>query len=65
MSRHTRDYNRLSAEDRREFDRWMRANAAVGWFLFLALVTTVVAGAWFSKPGPGLESGQTVLNDSR
>jgi hypothetical protein len=64
-SRHVRDYSRLSAEDRREFDRWLHLNAAYGWFLFLALIAMVVAGAWSSKPGLELEAEQAVLTDSR
>jgi hypothetical protein len=43
MVRNTsREYQRMSPEDQRRFDGWMKANAVLGFILFLGMV----AMAW-------------------
>jgi hypothetical protein len=39
------DYNRLSAEDRRTFDRWLLANAVFGSIFAAVLVAMAFAGS--------------------
>ena len=49
QSRHVRTYKHLSAEDRRAFDRWIRANAVVGFLGVAALVAMAVVGSGSSE----------------
>jgi hypothetical protein len=46
----SQQYERLSPEDRRTFDRWMRANAVLGAVLALGILAMAFAG--FNAPGP-------------
>ena len=43
-------YERMSQEDQRTFDSWMRANAIFGAVLALGILAMAVAG--FNAPGP-------------
>ena len=49
QSRHVRTYKHLSTEDRRAFDRWIRANAVVGFLGVAALVAMAVVGSGSSE----------------
>jgi hypothetical protein len=39
------EYKSMSADDRRTFDRWLKANAVIGAIVSLALVAMAVVGA--------------------
>ena len=44
MVRNTsREYQRMSPEDQRRFDGWMKANAVLGFVLFLGMVAMALA----------------------
>ena len=44
MVRNTsREYQRMSPEDQRRFDGWMKANAVLGFILFLGMVAMALA----------------------
>jgi hypothetical protein len=44
-------YKRLPVEEKRVFERWIKANVVVGSVLAAALVTMGVAGSWFQESG--------------
>ena len=46
----SQQYERLSPEDQRTFDRWMRANAVLGAVLALGMLAMAFAG--FNAPEP-------------
>jgi hypothetical protein len=46
----SQQYERMSPEDQRTFDRWMRANAVLGAILGLGILAMAFAG--FNAPGP-------------
>jgi hypothetical protein len=50
-------YKRLPVEERRVFERWIKANVVVGSVLAAALVTMGVAGSWFQ----GIDSAQVPI----
>ena len=39
----SREYQRMSPEDQRRFDGWMKANAVLGFVLFLGMVAMALA----------------------
>jgi hypothetical protein len=39
------EYQRMSPEDQRRFDGWMKANAVLGFILFLGMVAMALATA--------------------
>ena len=46
----TRHYRAMSAEDRRTFDRWLKANAAAGLIIASGLVAMALLGS--NSAGP-------------
>jgi hypothetical protein len=50
-------YNNLSNEDRREFDRWLRANAVVASIFAAAFLAMAVVGS--GGPGPRQAMAET------
>jgi hypothetical protein len=43
MSSTSRDYQRMSLEDQRKFDGWLKANAVIGFILFLGMLAMALA----------------------
>ena len=41
----SRSYEKLSPEDRRTFDRWIQANAAIGLIFVAGLIAMAIAGS--------------------
>jgi hypothetical protein len=50
---------KLSSEDRRIFDRWMKANAIIGSLLAAGLFAMAVAGAPSARPSDGASAGKS------
>jgi hypothetical protein len=50
---------KLSLEDRRIFDRWMKANAVIGSLLAAGLFAMAVAGAPSARPGDEASAGKS------
>lgn len=46
-----REYQKMSPQDRRTFDRWLTANAVIGCILAAGIIAMAFAGAWLSEPG--------------
>ena len=46
-----REYRKLSPEDRRTFDRWINANAVIGFIFAAGIIAMAFAAAWLSEPG--------------
>ncbi|MEA2957388.1 MAG: hypothetical protein QOJ58_2888 [Alphaproteobacteria bacterium] len=46
-----REYQKMSPEDRRTFDRWIKANAFIGFIFAAGIIAMAFAGAWLSEPG--------------
>jgi hypothetical protein len=64
-----KNYKQLTVEDRRTFDRWVRANAVCGLIAMVALITMAVMGSWFPETGAGqklvLQPEQVLVGGSR
>ena len=46
----SRDYERMSPEDQRRFDGWLKANTALGFVLFLGMVAMAWATTTTATP---------------
>ena len=55
----SRMYQQLSTEDRRTFDRWLKANTVIGSIFSAALVAMALSASDPSVPGPRQATAQS------
>jgi len=56
-------YTRLSREDRRTFDRWLKANAIVGAIFATGLIVMALTGSRFVGPRDAEVASRTKASD--
>jgi hypothetical protein len=52
-----REYQKLSANDRRTFDRWLKANAFIGLIFAAGIIAMALAGSRSSGPNAAILAG--------
>ena len=63
-----REYQKMSADDRRTFDRWLKANAIIGLVFAAGIIAMAMAGSRSSEPNAAtIEAGKApgMVSDRR